>query len=330
MKVAIVGAGAIGGWLGARLSSAGGCEVSVLARGATLAALRQHGWQLQERGELIQCPVKASDHPADLGPQDLVIIAVKGPALASVAGAMQPMLREDTAVMPAMNGVPWWITQVLPLADKSPLATLDPQGVIASVLPVGRVIGCVVHASASTVSPGVVKHQMGNRLVVGEACGGLSDRVLSVARLLMDAGIDTTASASIRNDIWYKLWGNLTMNPVSAITGATIDRLLDDPLVTQFCSDAMTEAAEIGRRIGLVINQSPQDRHEVTRKLGAFKTSMLQDAQAGRPLELDSIVGAVHELGGRAGVATPNIAAVLGLARLFASVHGLYPANGTR
>ena len=329
MKIAIVGAGAIGGWLGAKISAAGGCDVSVLARGATLAALRQNGWQLQERGELIQCPVRVSDDPLELGPQDLVIIAVKGPALTSVVAAAKPMMREDTAVMPAMNGVPWWITQVSPISDTSPLASLDPQGVISSEFPARRVIGCVVHASASTVSPGVVLHQMGNRLVIGEAGDGVSDRVMAVAELLADAGIETATSSSIRNDIWYKLWGNLTMNPVSAITGATVDRLLDDPLVTQFCSDAMEEAAEIGRRMGLVIDQLPQDRHLVTRKLGVFKTSMLQDAEAGRPLELDSIVGAVKELGHRTGVATPNISALLGLSRLFARVHGLYPAGGT-
>ena len=329
MKIAIVGAGAIGGWLGAKLAAARHCDLSVLARGATLAALRQNGWRLQASEGSIGCPARASDDPSHLGKQDLIIVAVKGPALASVVAAVQAMMHEDTAVMPAMNGVPWWFAEASPLADRRPLRALDADGAIAVALPASRVIGCVVHTSAMSLAPGVVRLQMGDRLVVGEAIGeavgGLSERVHAVARLLVDAGIDVTTSSSIRNDIWYKLWGNLTMNPVSAITGATVDRLLDDPLVTQFCSDAMREADEIGRRIGIVMDQSPEERHQVTRKLGAFKTSMLQDVEAARPVELDSIVGAVYELGQRTGVPTPNIAALLGLARLFARVRGVYP-----
>jgi 2-dehydropantoate 2-reductase len=166
---------------------------------------------------------------------------------------------------------------------------------------------------------------MGQGLIVGEPGGGESARVQRIAGLLTEAGFDVTASSRIRYDIWYKLWGNMTMNPVSAITGATVDRVLDDPLVRAFCSAAMREAAAIGNAIGCPLTQDPEDRHAVTRKLGAFKTSMLQDVEAGRQIELDSIVTAVWEIGRRLNIATPNIDALLGLTRIFGRVHGLYP-----
>jgi 2-dehydropantoate 2-reductase len=173
--------------------------------------------------------------------------------------------------------------------------------------------------------PGLVQHRMGQGLVIGEPVGGVTARVQDVAALLAHAGFDVTPSADVRLAIWYKLWGNLTMNPVSALTGATIDQVLADPLVRDFCSAAMLEAAAIGERIGCTVAQRPEDRHAVTAKLGAFKTSMLQDVEAGRSIELDAIVTAVFELGQRLGLATPHIAALLGLARLFGRVRGLYP-----
>jgi 2-dehydropantoate 2-reductase len=166
---------------------------------------------------------------------------------------------------------------------------------------------------------------MGQELIIGEACGGTSERTDALARLFTQAGLEIKPSTNIRYDIWYKLWGNLTMNPVSAITGATIDRLLGDPLVSDFCSAAMREAALVGERIGCHVTQQPEDRHAITYKLGAFKTSMLQDVEAGRAIELDSIVGAAHEIGRHLGLQTPYIDAILGLTRLFARTHGLYP-----
>lgn len=324
MKVCIVGAGAIGGFLGSKLAAAG-ATVSALARGATLEALQSHGWRLQSADGLIQAPVQAAESAEALGVQDLVIIAVKGQALADLAPRLAPLIGSETLVLPAMNGVPWWFCQGLPAFAEAPLASVDPAGAIARTIPFERVIGCVVHASCTCPEPGLVRHVMGNGLIVGEPAGGASARVQQLAGLLERAGFAVTVSADIRYDIWYKLWGNLTMNPVSAITGATIDRLLDDELVRQFCSAAMGEAAAIGRLIGCDVTQSPDERHAVTRKLGAFKTSMLQDAEAGRAIELDGIVGAVKEIGQRLGVDTPNIDALLGLTRLFARVHGLYP-----
>jgi 2-dehydropantoate 2-reductase len=325
MKVCIVGAGAIGGFIGARLAAAGAAQVSALARGATLAALREHGWRLQQGGALIQASVVASDSTAALGPQDLVVIAVKGPALGSVARDIGPLLGRDTLVLPAMNGVPWWFGHGVDGLGPEPLQSVDPGGAIAAAIPFGQVVGCVVHASIELDEPGFVRHRMGQGLIVGEPQGGRSERVQRVADLLAQAGFDVTHSEKIRYDIWYKLWGNLTMNPLSALTGATIDRVLADPLLREFCSDAMREASAIGGRIGCPIAQTPEDRHAITAKLGAFKTSMLQDVEAGRAIELDAIVGAVHELGHRLGVPTPNIDVLLGMARLFARVRGLYP-----
>ncbi|MFM2065963.1 MAG: hypothetical protein RLZZ584_872 [Pseudomonadota bacterium] len=324
MKIAIVGAGAIGAYIGTRLAVAARSQVSALARGATLANLCRHGWRARVGGELLQAPALASDRPADLGVHDLVVIAVKAPALAALAPTLAPLLGPHTVVMPAMNGVPWWFTQRQAALGDEALASVDPGGRIGAALPPERVIGCVVHMSCSTPEPGLVQHKMGQGLIVGEARGGTSERVESLAALLRQAGFEVTASDDVRHDVWYKLWGNLTMNPISALTGATIDRLLADPQVRGFCSAAMLEAQAIGARIGCPIAQTPEDRHAITARLGAFKSSMLQDVEAGRAIELDAIVTAVHELGQRLGVATPSISALLGLTRLFAQQRGLY------
>lgn len=323
-KVCIIGAGAIGGFIGTRLALAGQVQVSAVARGATLAALRRHGWRLQGAAGLQQVPVHSAGAAAELGVQDLVVIAVKGQALTAVAQQIAPLLGPGTLVLPAMNGVPWWFCQGVPGFDAA-LDSVDPGGAIAAAIDHERVLGCVVHASTSTAEPGLVVHKMGQGLIIGEPQGGLSTRAQAVVDLLAAAGFDATHAPDVRQDIWYKLWGNLTMNPVSAITGATIDQMLADPLVRSFCSAAMSEAAAIGERIGCPIAQTPEDRHAVTARLGAFRTSMLQDVDAGRPIELDAIVTAVQEIGRRLGLATPNIDALLGLARLFGRVHGLYP-----
>jgi 2-dehydropantoate 2-reductase len=326
-RVAIVGAGAIGGCLGARLAAAGDCEVSALARGETLAALRRHGWRLHSGDSLIQAPAVAADDPAALGVQDLLVVAVKGPSMAAVAERVGPLIGPDTVILPAMNGVPWWFGHGLSgTARGMKLESVDPDGALARALPPSQVIGCVVHIAAGLREPGLVGHKMGWGLVIGEPLGGTSERLVAVQALLQGAGLDVSAPAGIHQAVWYKLWGNITMNPVSALTRATSDRILGDPLVRAYCSAVMVEVAAVGTRIGCAIDQTPEDRYRVAGKLGAFKTSMLQDVEAGREIELDGIVGAVREIAARVGVATPNLDALFGLTRLMGQQLGLYPA----
>jgi 2-dehydropantoate 2-reductase len=323
-KIAIYGAGAIGGWFGAKLAGVG-CDVSVVARGVTLAALRRDGLQLVEATAATARAVRASADPAALGVQDLVIVAVKAPALLDVARHIGPLIGPDTIVLTAMNGVPWWFFEGFggALAGTA-LQAVDATGEIARAIPPRHVIGCVVHASCSVDAPGVIRHHFGNGLIVGEPSGQPTERVQALAALLQRAGFAATVSPQIQKDIWFKLWGNMTVNPISAITGATTDLILGDDLVRGFVSSVMLEAKEIGARIGIPIEQQPEDRHAVTRKLGAFKTSMLQDVEAGKAVELDALVTVVRELGQRTGVATPFTDALLGLSRLHARVHGLY------
>jgi 2-dehydropantoate 2-reductase len=325
MKVCIYGAGAIGGWMGVKLAQAGH-EVSVVARGDTLGALREHGLRLIESGVTHAAQVNASDKPADLGVQDLVVVAVKGPAMASVAAHIAPLLDSNTIVLTAMNGVPWWFCDGLgrDFAGKR-LKSIDPDGTIAAAIPTAQTIGCVVHASCLVEAPGVIKHHQGNGLIIGEASGQASQRVVALTATLAEAGFNASMSEQIQRDVWYKLWGNMTMNPISAMTGATTDRILSDELARNFVTSIMLEAKEIGARFGIPIEQAPEDRHAVTLKLGAMKTSMLQDVQGGKAVELDALVGAVRELGQVTGVATPYTDALLGLARLHASTLGLYP-----
>jgi 2-dehydropantoate 2-reductase len=323
-SVTIVGAGAIGGWLGARLA-AQGVQVSLLARGATLAALQHHGLRLRSGDAEQHYRLPATSDAGTLGVQDLVVVAVKAPALPDIARSIGPLLGPDTVVLTAMNGVPWWFFQGFG-GDLSGtrLQAVDPKGELAAAIAPARVLGCVVHASCSSDAPGVVRHHFGQGLIVGEPAGGQSARVKALAAMLSAAGFDTTVSPQIQRDVWYKLWGNMTVNPISALTGATTDLILDDPLVRGFVSGVMLEAREIGARIGIPISQQPEDRHAVTRKLGAFKTSMLQDLEAHKPVELDALVTVVQELGQLTGVATPLTDVLLGLARLQARVRGLY------
>jgi 2-dehydropantoate 2-reductase len=321
MRVCVLGAGAIGGFIGTRLAAAGH-PVAALARGATLDALRVHGWRAEIGGELVTAPVQASADPAELGPQDLVVLAVKAQAARSAAAVIGPLLGPETMVLTAMNGVPWWFFEGFGGPGQGRhLDSVDPGGVIAAAVPVQRVIGAVVHMSCSVPEPGLVRHHNGTGLIIGEPSHQDSGRVRAVADLLAAGSLDVTVSEAIHTAVWYKLWGNMTINPVSVLTGATADRILDDDLVRAFCQAAMREAQQIGALIGCPIAESPDDRNNVTRKLGAFTTSMLQDARARRGLELDALVGAVREIGGIVGVPTPAVDALYGLTRLWARCH---------
>ena len=331
MKVCIVGAGAIGGvfggWLGRSLPPAE-LALSVLARGETLTALQRDGLHLESAdGAKAAVRVRAESDAQRLGPQDLVVLAVKAPSLASVAALAAPLLAPHTQVLVAMNGVPWWFFDHLPGECQGlRLASVDPGDAVRAAIPTRHVIGCVVHLSSTVPAPGRIRHGMGNGLIIGEPAGGDSERLASLAALLTRAGFAVTVSPLIQRDIWFKLWGNMTVNPISALTGATADRILDDPLTRAVCSAVMLEAQAIGARFGCAIDQTPEQRHAVTRKLGAFKTSMLQDLEAGRPLELDALVGAVREIGQHLAIPTPHIDSLLGLTRLMGRSRGLYPA----
>lgn len=334
MKITIVGAGAIGGWLAAGLLRGQQSEVSLLARGATLSALREHGLRYSDAQGTRSYQVQVSDRAVDLGLQDWVVLALKAPALLAMAPdlpqTLGPLMGPETRVLTAMNGVPWWFlhglqpSQGIDLGTHSPLRSVDPMGLLAQALPPTQVTGCVVHASCHTPAPGHVHHHFGNGLILGDASGSAGIQTVELVRVLVQAGFAAQISQRIQQDIWYKLWGNMTMNPLSAITGATTDLMLNDPHVRAFVSRVMIEAREIGSRLGLPIQQAPEDRHAVTAKLGAFKTSMLQDVEAGRPVELDALVTAVQELGRLTGVATPDTDTLLGLARLRLQVLGLY------
>ncbi len=324
MKVCVIGAGAIGGWMAVKLAQTG-AQVCVLARGETLAVIRANGLTLIEGDTQTRVDVTASDLAQALGPQDLVVIAVKAPALRGVVKQIAPLLHAETIILSAMNGVPTWFfaREDRPLFN-TPLKTIDPYGEIAKVVVPERTVACVVHASCSVDSPAVIRRKAGNKLIVGEALGGESDRLTSLAQTLSIAGFETIVSHDVQRDIWYKLWGNMTTGPVSAITGVTSDKIVDDDLVSAFCIRIMREAQTIGMKIGIEIAESPEERHDVTRKLGVFKTSMLQDVEAGKSIELDALVSVVREIGEHVAVPTPNIDALLGLARLFARERRIY------
>lgn len=325
MTYCVVGAGAVGGHIGARLAAAGH-PTSALARGGTLQALRRHGWRLHAPGGLLRGPVRASDDADDLGPHDVVVLAVKGPSLPSVAPRLPALLHHDTVVVTAVNGVPWWFLQRFGGSYEGlPLTTVDPQGLMARTVPVEQVLGAVVHFSASCPEPGVVVNHAGRRLILGEPDGSASERATAVAGALRGAGFDVELTDAVQREIWFKLWGNMTVNPVSALTGATADLILDDDLVRSFCEEVMREAAAVGDRIGCHIDQSTADRIAVTRQLGALRTSMLQDAEAGKQLELDAMLSAVREIAAATGTDTPFTDGLLGLSRLNARIRQLYP-----
>jgi 2-dehydropantoate 2-reductase len=313
MKLVVVGLGAVGSLVAARLALAGH-TVTALARPAVVDAVARRGGLLyrDQQGHASTARVTAASQASAIGAADLLFIALKGHALAADAEQLAPLIAPTTTIVPLMNGVPWWFMQAV--GDGVPLASVDPQGRIAATLPLPQTLGAVVHLTCSSPAPGEVQHGFGERLILGPAQPGASAQ--AVADLLTGAGFKVELSSDIRRDIWFKLWGNMTTNPISALTRATCDAILDDDLVRAFMARGMAEAAAIGAKIGCPIEQSAEDRMNVTRQLGAFKTSMLQDVQAGRRLELDALVGAVREIGQRVGVATPNIDAIFGLARL--------------
>jgi 2-dehydropantoate 2-reductase len=315
MNVGIIGAGAIGGWVAARLALAGN-SVAVLARGSTLEALKD-GLSIHEHNVSHRAMFRVSADSAELGVQQLLVIAVKAPALADATALTGPMIGPDTIILPMLNGVPWWFL------DGQPLTSIDPGGRIAAALPVEQIVGCVVHAACRRTAANAVEVVHADKLIIGEPGGETSERVARLFAVLDEAGLRPDISGNVRRAIWYKLWGNMTMNPVSALTLATADRILADQELKPFILACMAEAAEIGGVIGCPISESGEDRMAVTARLGAFKTSMLQDVEAGRTIELEALVGAPREIGRRVGIATPNIDTLYAITRLMAQSRDL-------
>lgn len=315
MNICIVGAGAIGGWIAARLALAGN-DVSVIARGATLEAIDTEGLRLTDAGETRCVAVRVSADPAELGEQDMLVLAVKAPALVEIARGLEPLIGLNTQIVPMLNGVPWWFTE-------EPLWSVDPDLAIADTLPVGQVAGCVVHASCYREAPNhvVVKHA--DKLILGAATGGKSEKVETLCTLFTNSGIRCEQSDNVRRPIWYKLWGNATINPMSALTRSTADKLLDDQFIRGFMAEAMDELAAVGAAIGCPISESTADRMAVTARLGAFRSSMLQDVEAGRPIEVEALLGAPREIATRVGVPTPQLDRIYAMTRLMGENLGL-------
>jgi 2-dehydropantoate 2-reductase len=309
LAIGVVGAGAIGGWVAAKLALAGN-RVSILARGEARDAIERDGLVLSEQGATRTATVAVSRDAESIGRQDVLVIAVKAPSLSDAAESARGMIGPDTRIVPMLNGVPWWFI------PGEALRSVDPGGRVAAALPLAQVIGCVVHASCRRTGFNSVEVSHADKLIFGEPGGGLSERVADLAALFESAGIRTEPSDNVRRAIWYKLWGNMTINPISALTRATADRILASDALKPFILAAMAEAAAVGAAIGCPIEESGEDRMAVTARLGAFKTSMLQDVEAGRRLELEALLGAPREIGARAGIATPNIDTLYALTRL--------------
>jgi 2-dehydropantoate 2-reductase len=324
MKICIYGAGAVGGLMAGWLARAGHA-VSVVARGANLTAIRAKGLRVRSEGKEAAVPVQADSDTAKLGAQDCVIVAVKGQSLAEVARGVGPLLGAGTSIVTAMNGVPWWFFDRLAFGGgKLRLESLDPGGVLSRAMPTERIVGCVVHLAASTPEPGVISHNMGRRLILGEPGGNNTARTLDIAATLTQAGFECVQSPFIEKDFWVKLLGNVSFNPVSALTLSTADRLIADAEVKAYMVAIMREVLAIGRAVGVDADIDPEARIDMARNLGKFKTSMLQDLEAGKSLEIDGLLTGTLEVARKAGVHAPFTESLSGLARLRAQTTGQY------
>ena len=324
-RIAIYGAGAIGGYVGALLHRAG-VDVTLIARGPHLAAMREHGLRVRTADEELVLQPRCTDDPAEAGEQDYVIVTVKAHSAPALVEPMQPLLGPDTAVVTAMNGIPWWYFYGLkgPYEDRR-LPLLDPGEAQWRGIGPERVIGCVVWQSAALAAPGEIVHLHGDRLALGEPSGERSERVRELARVLKAAGIRAPVNRDIRNEIWIKLWGNLSFNPVSALTGATLEEMALDPATKAVVAAMMEEGRGVGEALGARFGMSVEERIAVAERVGAHKTSMLQDLEAGRPMEIDALVAVVTDLGRIVGTPTPTIDLVQALVVQRARTAGCYP-----
>lgn len=312
MKFAVVGAGAIGGYLGAKLARAGE-EVTFIARNRNLEAIRAHGFKLiLEDGSEEHAPTaRAVQHMADAGPQDVVLLTVKAHQVGDLLPDLRALFGPQTLVVTMINGIPWWYFHKLPGAHEGMgLESVDPGGRLAAHIEPERIIGSVVYPAAELVAPGVVKLIEGNRFTLGELDGSRSERITTLSEAMMRAGFKAPVSKDIRSEIWVKLWGNLSFNPISALTHATLEDICRFPATRALASRMMTEAQTVAEALGVRFKITLEQRIAGAEAVGAHKTSMLQDVENGRALELEALVGSVVELGRITGLPTPTIEAV--------------------
>jgi 2-dehydropantoate 2-reductase len=323
MRICVFGAGAIGGLVGAKLARQGETDVSLIARGAHLAAMREKGLTLKDETGETTVKVTATDKAAELGPQDYVLLALKAHSLPGILDSLKPLLGPQTAVVTAQNGVPWWyFYKHGGVHEGLRIEAVDPGGRLWERIGPERVIGCVVHPAAEIEAPGVIRHIEGDRLPLGEPSGEKTERTAALARLLVASGLRAPIRPQIRNEIWVKLWGNLSLNPVSALTGGTLAEICSDPGTRAIIRAMMVEAQAIGEKLGVNFGVDIDRRIAGAEAVGAHKTSMLQDLELGRPMEIDALVTAVQELGRLTQTATPTIDIVEALVRQRAKLAG--------
>jgi 2-dehydropantoate 2-reductase len=325
MKICVFGAGAIGGYMGVKLAKAG-VDVSLVARGPHLEAMQTKGLTLiEEDKEPVTVPITASDDPAKLGPQDYVIITLKAHSVPPIVSNLQPLIGPNTTIVSGVNGVPWWyFHKIGSELEGTRLESVDPGNVQWDGFGPERVLGCVVYPAAEVSEPGTIKHIEGNRFSLGEPDGTKSERALALSQALRAAGLKAPVRAQLRDEIWVKLWGNLSFNPISALTHATLDVLCTDDGTRAVARSMMIEAQQIAEKMGVKFPIDVDRRITGGAAVGAHRTSMLQDLDQGRPMEIDALVGSVQELGRITNTPTPTIDTVIALTKLRARSAGLY------
>jgi 2-dehydropantoate 2-reductase len=331
VKICIFGAGAIGGLIGAKLAVKGESEISLVARGAHLAAMRENGLTLIDKtGAKTNVRVAATDRPQELGTQDFVVMSLKAHSVPGVLDSLKPLLGPTTAVVTAQNGLPWWyFYKHGGEFEGRRIEAVDPGGKIWDAIGPERAIGCVVYIAAELEAPGIIKHVEGDRLPLGESSGEKSQRVQEFSRVLVSAGLRGALRPDIRNEIWVKLWGNLCFNPISALTGGTLGEMAGDAGTRAVARKMMLEAETIANKLGVTFPIDVERRIDGAGAVGAHKTSMLQDLELGRPMEIDALVTSVQELGRLTGTPTPAIDIVLALVSQRARLAGCYPNSST-
>ncbi len=325
MKLCVYGAGAIGGLMAAKLAAKGDVEVTVIARGPHLAAMQAKGLVLRSDGAESIVPVRAVASAEEAGPQDYVVVTLKAHSLPSAAKQMQPLLGPETAVVSAVNGIPWWYFHKLagPFEGRR-VESVDPGGVVSALLPPERAIGCIVYPAAEVPEPGVIEHTYGDRFTLGEPDGSRSARVNALSEAMIAAGFKAPVRPKIRDELWVKLWGNMAFNPISALTTVTLDVLIADDGQRGVARQMMLEGQAVAEKLGVRFAIDVDKRIAGGAEVGAHKTSMLQDLERGRPMEIDALLGAVVELAELVGVEVPTCRTVLALVRARGRASGCY------